>query len=297
MHGMFTVKTREGTLETIELKDEAARSMALLSPARGGMVTRLSLLGKHLFFLDESTLRDTEKNVRGGNPVLFPSPGKLDGDAWANGGQKGAMKQHGFARNMPWSVASDVKAQQTEDARVTLRLESTDETRKAYPWSFRADYTYILKGNVFRIEQKIDNTSKAHSMPMPFGLGFHPYFHVRQADKAATKIGTPAKRAFDNVTKKTVDVPDTGIDLTQAEVDLHLEDHGTGPCTLSLPGRTLTLRGSPEFSRWVVWTVAGKDYVCVEPWTCPGNALNTGKGLITLAPGESKTLFVEYQAG
>ncbi len=297
MHGMFTVTTREGTLETVELRDEQSRSMARLSPSRGGLVTRLSLLGNHLFFLDESTLRDTAKNVRGGNPVLFPSPGKLEGDAWSYQGKKGSLKQHGFARNLPWEVASDVTAPQKDDARVTLRLVSNDETRAAFPWDFRADYTYILKGNVFRIEQRFENTTSAHSTPMPFGAGFHPYFHVRQADKAGTKIGSPAKRAFDNVTKKTVDVPDSGIDLTQAEVDLHLEDHGEGPCTLVLPGRTITLRGSPDFTRWVVWTVAGKDFVCVEPWTCPGNALNSGKSLMTLAPGQSKTVFVEYQAG
>jgi galactose mutarotase-like enzyme len=297
MRSMFTVTTRDGTLETLELKDEASRSLARFAPARGGLLTRLSLLGNHLFFLDESTLRDTTKNVRGGNPVLFPSPGKLENDAWSYQGKKGALKQHGFARNLAWQVVTDLAKPMKDDARVTLRLDSSDETRAAFPWDFRAEYTYILKGNLLRIEQRFENTTSSHSMPMPFGAGFHPYFHVRQADKAGSKIGTPAKRAFDNVTKKTIDLPDTGIDLTQAEVDLHLEDHGTGPCTLSLPARTITLRGSPEFSRWVVWTVAGKDFVCVEPWTCPGNALNSGKGLLTLAPGQSKTLFVEYQAG
>ena len=297
MRSMFTVTTRDGTLETLELKDEASRSLARFAPARGGLLTRLSLLGTHLFFPDESTLRDTTKNVRGGNPVLFPSPGKLENDAWSYQGKKGALKQHGFARNLAWQVVTDLAKPMKDDARVTLRLDSSDETRAAFPWDFRAEYTYILKGNLLRIEQRFENTTSSHSMPMPFGAGFHPYFHVRQADKAGSKIGTPAKRAFDNVTKKTIDLPDTGIDLTQAEVDLHLEDHGTGPCTLSLPARTITLRGSPEFSRWVVWTVAGKDFVCVEPWTCPGNALNSGKGLLTLAPGQSKTLFVEYQAG
>ena len=146
------------------------------------------------------------------------------------------------------------------------------------------------------IEQMFENKSASTTPPMPFGAGFHPYFHVRQADKAATKVGTKATRAFDNVTKKEIALPPGGIDLTQAEVDLHLIDHGDGPCTLTLPNRKITLRGSPELSRWVVWTLAGKDFVCVEPWTCPGNALNTGAGLLTLAPGETRTLFVEYEA-
>jgi len=29
--------------------------------------------------LDEATLRDEAKNVRGGIPILFPAPGKLQG--------------------------------------------------------------------------------------------------------------------------------------------------------------------------------------------------------------------------
>jgi galactose mutarotase-like enzyme len=42
----------------------------------------------------------------------------------------------------------------------------------------------------------------------------------------------------------------------------------------------------------VVWTLAGKDFVCLEPWTAGADALNTGEKLLTLAPGEAKTLAV-----
>ena len=41
------------------------------------------------------------------------------------------------------------------------------------------------------------------------------------------------------------------------------------------------------------FTLAGKDYVCLEPWTAPGNALNTGEDLIVLAPKKSTSLWVE----
>src|SRR5689334_7203482 len=103
---MFIAQERKDPLESFELRDEETRGWLVLAPSRGGMATRLSLGGKHLFFLDESTLRDTTKNVRGGNPVLFPSPGKLAGDAWARDGQRGELKQHGFARNLAWKVAA-----------------------------------------------------------------------------------------------------------------------------------------------------------------------------------------------
>ena len=126
---------------------------------------------------------------------------------------------------------------------------------------------------------------------MPFGAGFHPYFAVAQSDKANAHVETNATRAFDNVTKKTNAL--AKIDLTPSEVDLHLIDH-TGDCVLRMKTHAVRLRGSPEFSRWVVWTLAGKDFVCVEPWTCPGNALNSGESLIVLEPSASRSMWVEY---
>ena len=76
----------------------------MLRPDRGGIATALAIDGRDVLFMDQATLADPAKNVRGGIPVLFPSPGKLDGDRWARGGASGAMKQHGFARNLPWRV-------------------------------------------------------------------------------------------------------------------------------------------------------------------------------------------------
>ena len=288
---MFSAEPRKDPLESLELRDTDAKSLLVLAPSRGGMATRLSLGGRHRFFLDESTLRDATKNVRGGNPVLFPSPGKLENDTYA----RGTLKQHGFARNLPWEVVSTAT---DGDARATLRLTSNDETRQNFPWDFVAEYTYILKGNVLRIEQTFTNTG---SEAFEFGCGFHPYFHVKQSEKAAARVGTNATRAFDNTAKKEIVLGDKKkIDLTRKEVDLHLIDHGSAPCTLTWPSSSITVRGSNEFSHWVVWTLEGKDFVCIEPWTCPGNALNTRDRLITLAPfsstGESRTVWVEYEA-
>lgn len=285
---MFSVGPRPDSIETLELRDTDSKSLLVLAPARGGMATRMSLLGRHRFFLDESTLRDPTKNVRGGNPVLFPSPGKLTNDAWSRDGKKGALKQHGFARNMAWEVASTG----TEGAAsATLRLVSNDETERNYPWPFIAEYTYKLKAGVLRIEQRFTNKG---STPMPFGAGFHPYFHVKQSEKGGARVGTKATRAFDNVTKTNVEL--SGIDLTQKEVDLHLLDHGAAACTLTWATGSITVRGSSELSHWVIWTQQHKDFVCVEPWTCPGDALNTGERLISLAPNETRELWVEYEA-
>jgi hypothetical protein len=37
---------------------------------------------------------------------------------------------------------------------------------------------------------------------------------------------------------------------------------------LRRPGApTVEIEGSDEFAQWVIWALAGKDFICVEPWT------------------------------
>ena len=272
-------------LETVMLEDNtspAGPSRAWIAPRRGALVTRFSVAGRELLFLDEATLLDETRNVRGGVPVLFPSPGKLTGDKWARDGRSGTLGQHGFARNLPWEVV----AQGPSEAQ--LRLLPTEATRANFPFEFQLDYRFSLTGPCLRIEQRVHNPGP---LPLPFGCGFHPYFHVPQAEKAAARIETAATRAFDNVTKQEVALAGP-IDLSVKEVDLHLEDHGRADCALVLAGGgRIEVSGSPELQRWVVWTLAGKEFVCLEPWTGPGDGLNTGRSLLVVAPGDTRTLW------
>lgn len=254
-------------------------------PARGAIATRFAVSGREVLFMDQDTLRDPTKNVRGGVPVLFPTPGKLAGDAWTYGGHAGSLKQHGFARNVAWTVVEQGPAW------VRLQIAATAETRAQYPWDFTFELILAIRGATLRIEQRIENRGTA---PMPFGVGFHPYFVVPDADKARATITTRATRAFDNVTKQVIELAGP-IDLTRREVDLHLLDHGTTESALVTPAGTVHVRGSAEYTHWVVWTLAGRDFVCLEPWTCPGDALNTGERLLVLAPGAVRELWTEIE--
>ena len=267
--------TREGARPFGEVRLEAPDgTWAVVAPERGGMATRFVVGGRDVFYLDQATYLDAGKNVRGGNPVLFPSPGKLTNDRWTHG----KLSQHGFARTSAWRVASH------DAARAELALVLTDDeaTRAVYPFGFEARTTYRVEPGALVIAQQFTCTSGG---PMPFGAGFHPYFAVPQADKAQTRIPTAARRAFDNRDKQTKALD--RIDLTADEVDLHLLGHGSTSGTLDAPGMQVEITCSPAFSHWVVWTLAGKDFVCLEPWTCPGDALNTGERLLTLEDGAS----------
>jgi galactose mutarotase-like enzyme len=251
-------------------------------PGRGAIVSRFDVGGAPILYLDRATLEDPTKNVRGGVPFLFPTAGRLDGDRYR--GRE--LKQHGFARNLPFTVVA-------RDARsVTLALAASDETRARFPFELRVELTIAVAGRELRIDQRYQNLGDE---PMPLHAGFHPYFYVPDADKARVTVETRATRAFDNVRKE--EVPFSGFDFTQPEVDLHLRDHGAPRSALRRPGApTVEIEASAEFAQWVVWAVAGKDFVCVEPWTAPGNALNSGVGLLWIAPRAERRLWVSIRA-
>jgi galactose mutarotase-like enzyme len=271
--------------ELIELADPRSQSRVTIAPARGALVTSFRVGERELLYLDQATLNDATKNVRGGIPVLFPTPGKLAQDRWQWRGRGGELKQHGFARNLPFEV---VKAA-ADSAEVTLRLGSSAATLAAYPWEFRFDLTFRLDGARLSIDSMAENLSRE---VMPFAIGYHPYFLT--TDKAQLHVDASATRVFDNVKKAPGAF--SGFNFSAPELDLHLLDNPRPAAALEFgaSGR-LELRGSPDFAIWVVWAVAGKDYVCLEPWSAPGNALNTGERLIELEPGAAHRSSVELE--
>jgi galactose mutarotase-like enzyme len=272
--------------ELCKLVDAEARSEVTVAPRRGALVTSFRVGERELLYLDASTLNDASKNVRGGIPVLFPTPGKLESDAWSWHGRRGALKQHGFARNLPWALAG---SHAQDLAEVTLRLDSNATTLAAYPFAFHAELTFSLAGACLSIVSRVTNDG---AETLPFAFGYHPYFCV--TDKARASVDVHPTRVFDNVSKRTGAF--TAIDLTAPEVDLHLLDHPSSRSALEFgDGSRLELRGTPDFSIWVVWALAGKDFVCVEPWTAPGNALNTGEKLSELPPGASHESRLELE--
>jgi len=287
MTSVFHIReqTAQGGFRSLVLATASGSTECELVPERGALLTRWRVGTDEVFYLDEATLADASKNVRGGNPVLFPFAGKLPEDRFTHAGRTWSLPQHGFARKLPWTVRET--GTDAHCAWVECGLVSTPETLAVFPWPFDLRLRYVLEGTSLTVETLLHNPS---AEPLPRALGFHPYFRVPDATKGRAGVRTDAKRAWDNVQKKPVLVKK--IDFTQPELDLHLLDHS--------PESMLIRRGSERglLMSWsgyrvvVLWTLAGKDFVCVEPWEAPGGALSSGDGLRWIGPGEtSRTHF------
>ncbi len=262
--------------------------VAEIVPERGALVSRFAVAGEELLFLDAGTLADPSKNVRGGIPVLFPSPGVLSGGKYRVNNRDYPMRRHGFARDLAWQV------REQQQARAVLVLRDSELTMREFPWHFEARLTVTLAHGALCLSFAVDNRD---TRPMPVHLGYHPYFQVPQAAKAEAHIDTDATRAWNN--RIGAPGPYTGLDLTVTEVDLHLLDHTRPGTTLHRgPGlRPVELAWSEAFSTVVVWTLTGRDFVCVEPWTAPGGALQTGEGLRLVEPGATFSSEFRIRAG
>ena len=288
---VYSIERRRQQYDFYILFDRATPSKLEVVPDRGGIITSWQVQGRELLYMDTARFADPNLSVRGGIPILFPICGNLPNNAYTHNGQSYSLKQHGFARDLPWEVVD----QQTENGlSLTIALESNEQTRAVYPFDFRVEFTYRLEDQRLIIEQRFTNAS---SERMPFSIGFHPYFLA--LDKSQLRFEIPATEAIDQKTQQRQPFFNT-FDFSQAEIDwafLDLNQRVGSVADLSRHTR-VTLSANPEFSTFVFWTLQGKDFYCLEPWSAPRNALNTGEQLIYLEPGATLettiTLTVEF---
>lgn len=286
---MFTI-TKQPQIEPVyTLTDSDSHSSLTVFTDRGGIVTSWQVNDRELLYLDTDRFTDPSLSVRGGIPILFPICGNLPDNTYSVDGKPYQLKQHGFARDLPWQV---LHQSTTEDASLTIGLDSTESTRQVYPFDFSVRFTYRLRGNELSIEQSYTNRSDE---PMPFSSGLHPYFHA--LDKDALMFEIPAPSYHERVRGETH--PFTGkFDFSAAEIDAAFTNVSSTVATATDASQQLkiTMTSSQQYRTVVFWTVLGKDFYCLEPWTAGRNSMNTGVDLLQVSPGETLNLSVSFAA-
>ncbi|MBM7618569.1 galactose mutarotase-like enzyme [Bacillus tianshenii] len=259
-------------LHTYNFYNTTTNSWLTVVPERGGIITELGFAGKELLYLNKDTLYNKDKNVRGGIPILFPISGQLTNGEYTWNDQVYPMSNHGFARNLVWSVL-DTNEQHSS---ITLQLSSNEETRKSFPFDFDVTFTYILKENELVIEQQYRNTSNA---PMPIAAGFHPYF---KSDIKVFPMATDATKLYDY--NDGLVKPYNGmVDLEAKKEAVVLLDAQQNKVEFD----SITLTYGQEFRYVMLWTEQENDFVCVEPWMSLTDEFNKKNDLLYIEPGET----------
>lgn len=241
-------------------------------------------------------------------PVLFPFVGSLKNKGYILDGKFYPMGQHGFARDMEFSLVAKT------DTSVTYELASTNETLEKYPFDFTLRITYELTGSGYRNTWQVTNDSERY---MPFSIGGHPAFMCPidgQGDWTDYRIFFE-KMGFAPQHLTVHTIADGGLINTDT-TDVALENGMLTPSDELFAGDALVIEdrqadrvgligpldkayitvkfNTPLFG---IWSPAGKHapFICIEPWYGRADGVDFNGELADrkyghdLKPGESFT--------
>jgi galactose mutarotase-like enzyme len=234
-------------------------------------------------------------------PVLFPIVGKLPGGKYSYKGQTYELPQHGFARDLDFTVASQ------SETELIFELTDSEKTKEIYPFRFWLQIIYRLRGNALETVYSVQNPAEEE---LYFSIGGHPAFncpllpgesfadYYLEFEQPETQAHYLLEEGL--LTGKTEPLlkNETKLPLSY---DLFLHDalvfKNLASEKIELKnlkhhhGLTFEFKGFPYFGIWTKQPGAG--FICLEPWhgiaSSVGNSADIiqKEGIIKLAAGET----------
>jgi aldose 1-epimerase len=201
---------------------------------------------------------------------------------------------HGLLRHTFYRVA--------ERGADTITLAATVAAQPGWPVPLATTVRYAVGPDGLAVTHTVHNVG---SEPVPFGVGAHPYVRAGAADTddCVLTLAAAASLPLQGGLPTGPARPDPDLDFRAGRPLRGMElDHAFGDCAvtdgkvrhrLAGPDGGVEVWADPDFGWVQVFTPGGFPdrgrAVAVEPMTCPPDALNSGLGLLTVAPGESWT--------
>lgn len=258
-------------------------AISRVSISTAALSAEISATGAELMRLQDGTgadlLWDGDPAVwTGRSPLLFPIVGEVRDNRFTLAGKSYEMGRHGFARTSTFALV------RSDAASCTWRLESSEATRRQYPFEFRLDVTYRIDGATLHMEAGVTNTGAA---VMPASFGFHPalrwplpYGKPRAAHEIVFEQHEPApiRRPIDGL----LSAAQFPTPVRDRHLLLHDDLFEEGALVFdTLASRSVVYGDAvriafPRMPHLGIWTKPGAGYVCIEPWQ--GHASPEGVG-------------------
>jgi len=204
---------------------------------------------------------------------------------------------HGVAWQASWH-AIEITA---EKAVIELDYRSGD-----WPFPFRAIQSFEIDGAGLCQEITMTNTC---DVPMPAGLGIHPYFPRHGGAVLKADVGFVWLTDETCLPTERMACPPKwnlghGIDVDRLLCDNQFEPwNGQASVTWPEQGLSLDMEACGDLDRLVVYAPEGEDFFCVEPVSHITDAFNRtaegmkpkASGMRILAPGETWRVWVQLK--
>ena len=225
-------------------------------------------------------------------PILFPIVGRLKENSYLLDGKSYSLTQHGFARDLPFTLVSATSHQ------CSFKLTENEDTLTKYPYKFELFVNYTLEETTLTVEHVVVNTNLGE---MYFSTGAHPGFnwplvpakeqaedYVIEFSQAETlkRLKVDPKRGL--ITKEKVPflANETSFSLNsdlfrQDAIVLH--DFASSDVTLrsTKTGKFVQMDIS-DYPYLGIWSQAGgAPFVCLEPWFGIADSVDTDQNFKT----------------
>jgi aldose 1-epimerase len=179
-------------------------------------------------------------------------------------------------------------------ARLIARLDFAADARlmTAFPFGHELVLEATLTAGALRIATTVRAT---RGVAVPIAFGFHPYLRIPRVGRADWRVQMPARRHLE---LDELGIP-TGHGKWESAADFQLADASFDDgydgiddgAVFSVAGGGREIRASFDagFPAAQVFSPPGAPFICFEPMTAPTNALCSGMGLRTVAPGDAFT--------
>ena len=114
------------------------------------------------------------------SPILFPIVCSVNNDTYRVDGKEYHLPRHGFARDTEFKLIAH------SERKVTFALQSSEETKKVYPYDFTLSISYVLDGNKIGVIWHVHNTD---TQEIHFQIGGHPAFNVPDMKAGENQYG------------------------------------------------------------------------------------------------------------
>jgi galactose mutarotase-like enzyme len=253
---------------------------------RGGLATyvaRGSTFGIPLLYPWANRLSALVYSAAGRDVVLDPAISPVRRDA--NG-----LPIHGLLAACPhWQVTKAAPHGKTAVLQAQLDFGAHRDLMAAFPFPHTLEMDVRLGDTGLGITTTVTPTGSA---PVPVAFGFHPYLALPGGARDGVHITLPIEQhaLLDDrglPTGACAAVAPKTVPLHEQSYDDLFDRLTPSPCfTLSGPGREVSVAFGEGYPVAQVYAPADQPFVCFEPMTAPTDALVSGLGLRTVAPGD-----------
>jgi aldose 1-epimerase len=289
-------------IDTTTLRAAGGLTEAEFAPGANMVCCSLRHRGAELLDGGQGMQAYAERGKTMGIPLLYPWANRLAGAGYEAAGKRVNLEDAGelISRDpnglpihgvMPGLLRWRVEPGSMAD-RIAARLDwSSPQLLAVFPYVHEVRFDARVRDAELEIATTVRATGPD---AVPVSFGFHPYLRVPGAPRQTYRVSLGAFRrlVLDEQMIPTGERVPVGRRVFRLE-DLSLDDALDGlelppEFAVSAGGLAITVTFNHGFQFAQVYAPPERDFVCFEPMTAPANALNSGDGLVVLAPGEEQ---------